>query len=86
MHTFKVVKEAYGWAVRTDCGMSTPFWSRAIAIQEANALCAALRTHGEAAEVVVEAADPADTPVVAAARIGARRMAMLLTPRRPLRR
>ena len=60
MHTFKVVKEPCGWAVRLGYGMSTPFWSRAAAIQEANRLCDALRSHGEAAEVVIEQIDPAE--------------------------
>ena len=54
MHTFKVVKEPYGWAVRVDPGMSTPFWSRVAAIQQADCLCSAIRSHGEAAEVVIE--------------------------------
>jgi len=57
MHTFKVVKEPCGWAVRLGHGMSSPFWSRAVAIQEANCLCDALRSHGEAAEVVIEEID-----------------------------
>ena len=53
MHTFKVVKEQYGWAVRLGDGMCTPFWSRAQAIREANRLCDALRMHGVSAQVVV---------------------------------
>jgi len=61
MHTFKVVKEPHGWAVRLGHGMTTPFWSRAVAIQEANCLCDALRRHGEVAEVVIEEeSDPAE--------------------------
>jgi len=54
MHTFKVVKEPFGWAVRVGEGMSTPFRSRELAVQEANCLCEALRRHGETAEVMVE--------------------------------
>lgn len=54
MHTFKVVKEPHGWAVRLGCAMSTPFWSRELAVREANNLCNALRGHGVGAEVVVE--------------------------------
>lgn len=56
MHTFKVVKEPFGWAVRLGEVMSTPFWSRELAVQEANCLCEALRRHGEPAQVVVEQA------------------------------
>lgn len=63
MHTFKVVKQPYGWAVRMNHGMSTPFWSRASAIQEANCLCSTIRSHGEATEVVIEEIDFADIPV-----------------------
>lgn len=55
MHTFKVVREEYGWAVRLGPAMTTPFWSQAAALREANALCEGLRSHGVAAEVVVEA-------------------------------
>jgi hypothetical protein len=54
MHTFKVVKEPHGWAVRLGCAMTTPFRSRTLAIEEARSLCDALRRHGEIAEVVVE--------------------------------
>ncbi|HXQ12281.1 MAG TPA: hypothetical protein VN805_14895 [Caulobacteraceae bacterium] len=61
MHTFKVVKEHHGWAVRLGDGMCTPFWSRAQAIREANRLCEALRMHGVSSEVVVEV-DP-DEPM-----------------------
>jgi hypothetical protein len=58
MITFSVVKEQHGWAVRTGECMMTPFWSRELAIQEANCLADAIRCHGECAEVVVEGADP----------------------------
>ena len=54
MHTFKVVREQFGWAVRLGAGMTTPFWSLAAALREANALCEGLRCHGVIAEVVVE--------------------------------
>ena len=54
MHTFKVVKEPHGWAVRLGPGMCTPFWSETLAIREAERLCQALRAHGVAAEVIVE--------------------------------
>ncbi|HXQ46828.1 MAG TPA: hypothetical protein VN806_09440 [Caulobacteraceae bacterium] len=66
MHTYKVVKEPHGWAVRLGDGMCTPFWSKAKAIREAGRLCEALRLHGVAAEVVVEE-EPVRTTRVAAA-------------------
>ena len=53
MITFKVVKEQHGWAIRMDERM-TPFWSRDLAIREANCLVAAIRRHGEYAEVSVD--------------------------------
>lgn len=54
MHTFRVVKEPFGWAVRLGSGMTSPFRTRAHAIQEANLLCDELRGHGECAELLVE--------------------------------
>jgi len=54
--SFRVVKEPYGWAVRMGCGMMTPFRSRATALEHARGCAAALRQHGEAAEVVLEEA------------------------------
>ncbi len=56
MITFRVVKEQHGWAIRMGEGM-TPFWSRDLAIRQANSLAAAIRCHGECAEVIVEGAD-----------------------------
>ena len=61
MISFNVVKEQYGWAIRMGECMMTPFWSRELAIQEANCLADAIRCHGECAEVVVEGADPNDS-------------------------
>lgn len=58
MHTFKVVKEQHGWAVRLDPGMCTPFWSEVLAIREAERLCRSLRAHGVAAEVAVQVEHP----------------------------
>ena len=58
MITFSVVKEQYGWAIRVGEGMKTLFWSRDLAIREANCLADAIRCHGECAEVIVEGADP----------------------------
>jgi len=72
MHTFKVVKEAHGWAVRLGHGMCTPFWSQAQAVREANRLCGALRLHGASAEVVVdEDPDRTSRPAGAAPEFGA---------------
>jgi hypothetical protein len=34
-------------------GMTTPFWSKAIAVREANCLANAIRCHGACAEVIV---------------------------------
>lgn len=62
MITFKVVKEQHGWAVRMGERMTTPFWSKALAIQEANCLADAIRRHGECTEVIVEGADPDAAP------------------------
>ena len=55
MQTFRVVKEAHGWAVRLGPAVCTPFWSRTLAIAEAERLCRSLRLHGVMAEVCVEA-------------------------------
>jgi hypothetical protein len=38
----------------------TPFWSRDLAIREANCLARAIRCHGECAEVIVEDAVPSE--------------------------
>jgi hypothetical protein len=85
MHTFRVVKEPHGWAVRLDSGMSTPFWSRALAIQEANCLCDTLRSHGETAEVVIDEIDPGKTPR-GSQKFSAARLASLLKSNRAARR
>jgi hypothetical protein len=58
---FRVVKEPFGWAVRLDGGMMTAFCSRNEAVRHARGCAAALREHGELAEVVIEAL-PAPTP------------------------
>ena len=60
MITFNVVKEQHGWAIRMGERMMTPFWSRDLAVREANCLAAAIRCHGECAEVIVEGADPSE--------------------------
>lgn len=54
MLSFKVVKENYGWAVRLGDGMSTPFWTRSGAVREAYRLCEGMRSHGVAAEVILD--------------------------------
>ncbi len=60
MITFNVVKEPHGWAIRMGECMMTPFWSKDLAIQEANRLSDAIRCHGESTEVVVAGGDPKD--------------------------
>ena len=60
MQAFRVVKERHGWAVRLGDVMSTHFWTRAMAISEAQRLCDSLRQHGVAAEVVVDDLAPAE--------------------------
>ena len=85
MHTFRVVKEQHGWAVRLGEGMSTPFWTRALAVQEANCLCDGLRRHGQRAEVVVEEPDGAGG-ADAGARLSADRLAQVLGSILPRRR
>ena len=62
MHTFKVVKEIHGWAVRLGPCMSTPFRTRAGALLNAEQMCASLRAHGQLAEVVVEGLELGETP------------------------
>jgi hypothetical protein len=62
MITFSVVKEQYGWAIRAGERMKTLFWSRHLAIREANCLADAIRCHGECVEVIVEGADPNEVP------------------------
>ena len=54
MIIFNVVKEEHGWSVKMGQKMTTPFWSRTVAISEANRLAAAIRRHGELTEVVIE--------------------------------
>ena len=58
MITFSVVKDRYGWAIQVGERMKTLFWSRDLAIREANCLADAIRCHGACAEVIVEGADP----------------------------
>jgi hypothetical protein len=58
MITFNVVKEQHGWAIRMGERMTMPFWSRDLAVREANCLADAIRCHGECTEVIVEGAEP----------------------------
>ncbi len=57
MISFNVVKEQHGWAIRIDERIKLLFWSRDLAVREANCLADAIRCHGECAEVNVEGAD-----------------------------
>ena len=57
MITFNVVKERHGWAIRMGGRMMTPFWSKDLAIREANCLADAIRCHGECTEVIVDDAE-----------------------------
>jgi hypothetical protein len=66
MHTFRVVKDPNGWAVRLGEGMTTPFRTRSLAVQQARRLSDSLRRHGEVVEVVIE-----DMEIVEAARSAA---------------
>lgn len=59
MFTFKVVKEAHGWAVRSH-GMSMPFWKRSMAVREAKRVCAALRDHGQSVVLIIQDAETAE--------------------------
>jgi hypothetical protein len=54
MITFSVLQQNFGWAVRLGERMSTPFWSKARAVTEANHLADRLRRHGASVEVIVE--------------------------------
>jgi hypothetical protein len=58
MIVYQVVKEQHGWSVRMDQHMTTPFWSRDLAIREANRLAEAIGRHGERTEVIVEGGSP----------------------------
>lgn len=57
MITFNVVKEPHGWAIRMGERMTTPFWSKDLAVQEANSLAHAIRCHGERTQVIIQDAD-----------------------------
>lgn len=77
MITFNVVKEKHGWAVRMGERMTTPFWSRDLAIREANCLADAIRCHGACAEVIIEGSGPDEPPKRIKGSSSARLEAML---------
>jgi hypothetical protein len=68
MITFRVAREAHGWAVRMGERMTTPFRSRDRAIREAICLARDIRCHGECVEVIVEEAEPGARRAVPRAR------------------
>lgn len=55
MIIFDIVKEPYGWAVRRDDQMMMPAWCKAVAVEEAERMVAALRRHGQPARLQFEA-------------------------------
>jgi hypothetical protein len=55
----KVGREEYGWAIRIGECMTSPFWSRDLAIRDATALANAIRGHGEQVSLVAEQEDGA---------------------------
>jgi hypothetical protein len=61
MITFKVVKERHGWAVQMGEQMTTPFWSRGLAVREADCIAAGIRRHGVIVEVFIEEAASLET-------------------------
>ncbi len=54
MIMFRIVKEPYGWAVRRDEQMMMPAACRSVAIEEAERMVAALRRHGQPAQLWFE--------------------------------
>ena len=72
MITFNVVKEQHGWAIRMGERMTTPFWSRDLAVREANCLALSTRRHGECTEVLVHDcnhAPPVQVPEAVSGRL-----------------
>jgi hypothetical protein len=78
MHTFRIVRERSGWTVQLGCAMKAPCRSRAMAIQQAERMAAAIRRHGEDVAIVVEPPASIDTPPpqAAAARVRASRLVL----------
>lgn len=58
---FAVVKEPYGWSVRLNGLMMTPFSSREFAVEHACHCAEMLREAGRAAEVTIEEIEPSDS-------------------------
>jgi hypothetical protein len=58
MITFSVMKEQNGWSIRMGEWSMTPFWSKDLAIREANCLAEAIRRNGECTEVIIDGTDP----------------------------
>ena len=77
MVTFNVVKEQHGWTIRIGERMTTPYWSKDLAIQEADCLADAIRCHGECAEVTIDGADPNEQPKMIKGSSSSRRDAVL---------
>jgi hypothetical protein len=59
MIVFRIAAETEGWYVATDTGRSGPCLSMALALERAEGMITALRTHGE--EAVLEASKPKRT-------------------------
>ncbi|HXQ09825.1 MAG TPA: hypothetical protein VN805_02380 [Caulobacteraceae bacterium] len=59
MIVFRIAAEPEGWYVDTDTGRSGPCLSIALAVERAEGMIAALRTHGE--DAVLEASEPKRT-------------------------
>lgn len=72
MITFDVIEDPHGWNVRMGERMSTPFWSKALAIQEANCLAEAIRRHGQSTRVLIHGLDTDRPPL---------RIAEVISPR-----
>lgn len=70
MIRFNVVKERYGWAIRMGECMTTPFWSRDMAVREANRLADAIGGHGERTEVVIVGVESTECGHVKDASLG----------------
>jgi len=64
MVTFNVVKERHGWAIRAGGQMTAPYWSRGLAIREADSMAANIRRHGMPTQVLIEEAEFLGTPAL----------------------
>jgi hypothetical protein len=53
MVTFEIVKESYGWAVRSGDCMMMPAWCEAVAVAEAERMVSDLRRNGQQAQITV---------------------------------